>query len=256
MTKQIPPVPSSRRQSRGLSLLELLVASVLIATVAVSLTTVMVTSMANNKRGDDFSRATNHGRTLYERFVGTPIDHPSLDVTAGEVDDDSRGQTVVGRNAQVIQYTYYDPVEVTATTLPTGVPNDGPVLGDGQWLLDDDLPADADEDGGANTLYETRVEYRWYSYGDIIQGQVSTVDGRTLIQGGHPDLFDDPLDPYDPDTLEGLPYRHFQEITVLVGCRGCDLADLTAEGEADELVGTGPTSGARQSYQIQHMRGF
>lgn len=74
----------------GFSLIELLVASFLLATVLLSLVPLFMRSIQNNTAGNDYSQLSNFGKSRVEELFQLDFDHPRLTIPSGESEFSTR----------------------------------------------------------------------------------------------------------------------------------------------------------------------
>lgn len=76
--------PAGRTGSAGgFTIIEVLVAAVLLLMIAVGILPMFTRSIVSNAEGFDHSQVTNFARTRAEEFFQLPFDNPDLTVTAG-----------------------------------------------------------------------------------------------------------------------------------------------------------------------------
>lgn len=194
---------SHRRGARGLSLLEVLFAALLVATVAVFLAPFFVRAIGSNTRGGEASQATNFGKSFIEQSLAIPINHPQLALNDGgtvAAGDDEFVRTVLD--------LYFD-------RGPRNADAQDEVMGDEQWRLS----TAATENYDIARTWDMELRVRDFSYFDILGGLISVeaIDSAvdpTLVFAGDPYLFDDPI------SRTGSPAgRHFKELTAIASSR-------------------------------------
>jgi type II secretory pathway pseudopilin PulG len=79
----IPGAPSTRPPEGGFSLIEVLIASVLLLFIALGIIPMFVMAMQSNVAGQDHTVAANHARGRLEQLMQLPFDDPILTITAG-----------------------------------------------------------------------------------------------------------------------------------------------------------------------------
>jgi type II secretory pathway pseudopilin PulG len=79
----IPGAPSTRPPEGGFSLIEVLIASVLLLFIALGIIPMFVMAMQSNVAGQDHTLAANHARGRLEQLMQLPFDDPILTITAG-----------------------------------------------------------------------------------------------------------------------------------------------------------------------------
>lgn len=75
-----PPPP---RAGAGFSLIEVLIAAVLMLAIAVGILPLFTRAMTASLAGNDSSQASNHGRSRLEELYQLPFNSPGLAITAG-----------------------------------------------------------------------------------------------------------------------------------------------------------------------------
>ena len=79
-----PAAAAAGGPGAGFSLIEVLVASVLLLVVVMGLLPLFALSLSNNLAGREYSVASQHGRSQVEEYVPLPLDHPELTVPLGQ----------------------------------------------------------------------------------------------------------------------------------------------------------------------------
>gem|GEM_PF-4832024 len=195
------------RDQAGLSLIEVLVAAFLVATVAVFLAPLFVRAVASNIEGNEASMSINFDKGFLEQGAAMPIDQSLLDVrqiAPGAADD------TVRRTLSLV----YDTGPHDRGTLERE-------LGDERWRTR--LPPD-EANASIELTWDFDLDLRDYSYFDIVSAQQSSQslgdpadpgNPLTLIQSiGNPDVFDNPLG----QAIQS-PHRHLKEFTARVDSR-------------------------------------
>ncbi len=75
--------PAARRRQSGFSLVEAMVAALLLLLIAVGILPLFVNSVTNNAQGQDSSTAANFARARLEEFEQLAFDDPRMQITAG-----------------------------------------------------------------------------------------------------------------------------------------------------------------------------
>lgn len=201
--------PQDRLDSqRGLSLLEVLFAGFLVATVAVFIAPLFVRAVASNIEGNEASVAMNFGKSFIEQSLATDYNNPILD---GRTTAPGATDTTVRR----IQTLVYD----------TG-PKDrlgglDRELGDEGWRVRTGALVTSTD---RRHLWDFDLDLREYSYSDILDALVSstvfTDPGNPTVPlvlvplPGDPDVFDSPLDA----SIQSR-FRHIKEMTTTMVSR-------------------------------------
>jgi len=76
----------SRSRGEGFSLVELLVASVLLVTVLLGIVPLFMRSIQNNSAGNDQSQLSNYSKSEVEELIQLDFDHPRLTIPAGQTE--------------------------------------------------------------------------------------------------------------------------------------------------------------------------
>lgn len=211
------PAPPLRAQA-GLSLVEVLFAAFLVATVAVFLAPLFVRAVSSNIEGNEASLSINFDKSFIEQTNAVPMNHQDLDVRSiapGAADDTVR---------RILTMVY----DRGPHDRDGGLERE---LGDERWR-----PRVA-ADNGNNTvqlLWNFDLDLRDYSYFDIVDALVSSTsfgdpadptNPLTLIAfEGDPDVFDNPL-----TQVTQSPHRHLKETTAQITSR----RDSSALGSTD-----------------------
>lgn len=75
-----------RAREDGFSLVEVLIAAVILLTVVLALLPLLAVSLSNNLAGREYSVASQHGRSQVEIYTPLPFDRPELTVPVGETE--------------------------------------------------------------------------------------------------------------------------------------------------------------------------
>lgn len=125
MTRRLTQAPA--RPEAGFSLVEVLIAAVILLAVVLALLPLLALSLSNNLAGREYSVASQHGRSKMEEYAQIPLDRPELTVPFGEeslvldeqLDPETGGFTVAdvtdprwSRGTTVRQYNVRDLYEV------------------------------------------------------------------------------------------------------------------------------------------------
>lgn len=93
----------ARRSGAGFSLIEVMIAALLLLIIVLALLPLFALSLSNNLAGREYSVATQHGRSQIELYTQLPLDRPALGVDAGatagvlrELFDRARGEFSTG----------------------------------------------------------------------------------------------------------------------------------------------------------------
>jgi prepilin-type N-terminal cleavage/methylation domain-containing protein len=73
----------SRRSQRGMSLIEVMLASVLFLTISLGVVPMFAQSMVSNSSGNDSTKAANFARARSEELMQLPFNHADLTIEAG-----------------------------------------------------------------------------------------------------------------------------------------------------------------------------
>ncbi len=194
-------VSAARRSEAGLSLIEVLFATALLLGIALGLLGLFVNSARGNTYGTESTVVNNLTKGEVEELIQVPLNHPDLTVSNGNTEE---------------------------TIADVFLQEDPRHLSKAEWISD---PSAADP--GTLVKWRRVSLVRHLAYDDIFEG-TANVEGTTLIQLGHPDLFDSPL---DGSAREGK--LHMKEIS------------STVEG----LRQAGPL-GVGQEWTVQRFRSF
>lgn len=190
-----------RRRQAGLSLLEVLIASLLIVTVVVFLAPLFVSAIANNVRGREASQAIALSTSGVESIGSASRDNYRLDLNGAAVDLDPDDDVL----KVVSSFLDPGPLDTNGREL---------FIGDETWVSFADIDPDAvvlpEELKRARWTLE--IEMRDYSYFDVGRGLPSASDPDTLLLGGNPYLFDN-------EGQFGRSARHLTETRTLVRTR-------------------------------------
>jgi prepilin-type N-terminal cleavage/methylation domain-containing protein len=84
--EDLTPAPPRRRATRGFSLIEVLIAMLLLTVVVLGIIPLFSRSIANNNSGREASQASNHGRSRVEELASLPLDRVALRIPDGADD--------------------------------------------------------------------------------------------------------------------------------------------------------------------------
>lgn len=209
--------PCHSSGQEGVSLIEVLIATVIFAIVAVGILPLFLRAMENNISGFDSHQATQHARVDLEGFLTLAVDDPRLDLNDPLPEHTVQSSSVgAGGDEMLLVDRYWDQgarAQVPASSLrtcnlvvgATAKTVDGDTdcikLGEGDWVA---APAGAK----GFVFWQRRSVVRQYTYADISDGVIDQA-GTQLVTLGHAQLFDRPL-------LSGAPRAsaHFKEDTV------------------------------------------
>lgn len=76
--------PAPRRRQRGFSLVEALVASLLLVVIVLALVPLFARSMSNTLAGREYSVASQHGRSRVDEYYQLPLEHEELLLPVGD----------------------------------------------------------------------------------------------------------------------------------------------------------------------------
>ncbi len=207
-SRRLRPTPRRLRMQAGLSLVEVLFAAFLVATVAVFLAPLFVRAVASNIEGNEASLAVNFDKSFTEQTNAVPMNHQDLDVR-------SIAAPAAGGD---------DTVRRILTMIYDRGPHPGGVeleLGDERWR-----PRVAADENNTTVqlLWDFDLDLRDYSYFDLVDALVSSTsfgdpgdpaNPLTLIAfEGDPDVFDNPL-----NQAAQSPHRHLKETTAIISSR-------------------------------------
>lgn len=175
----------------GFSLLEVLIAAVMLLVIAVGVAPMFSRALQSNTQGGRASVMSTFVVQNIEAVNQTLIDHEDWDIDADVLDLGTR---------------YWDSGNATD--------NDNRTLGAGQW---------SDVDTGAGIyLWERTTKLRKYTFADVIPGTIDVDGGGQLVSLGHPELYDMPLADDDGSNAANV---HVVELRVKVEPR----RDLTLD---------------------------
>lgn len=84
VTEVRPRSSRAHRSTAGFSLLELLIASVLLVTVLLGIVPLFMRSIQNNTAGNDYSQLSNFSKSQVEELFQLDFDHPRLAIPSGQ----------------------------------------------------------------------------------------------------------------------------------------------------------------------------
>ncbi len=205
--------PRDLRDQQGLSLLEVLFAAFLVATVAVFLAPLFIRAVVSNVEGNEASMAMNFGKSFIEQTLATDYNNTTLDARAT---DPGAVDTTIRRVASLV----WD--------------QGGEDLGDEVWRVrTGPLVTSTD----VRFLWDFDLDLREYSYSDVLDALISstvfTDPGNSTVPltlvplPGDPDVFDTPLD-VDVQSR----FRHIKEMITTLSSR----REGGVLGSADQTV--------------------
>ncbi|MEM1180455.1 MAG: prepilin-type N-terminal cleavage/methylation domain-containing protein [Acidobacteriota bacterium] len=194
------PTARRRRQS-GMSLVELLIASVILAVVFVGIVPLFGRAILSNKRGGDASRMSGFLNTSIEAINQISLNYRTFNssfLTSDEISqleqDDDDGviskfkerarqvpASVIGENYTALPTTYWTRGARDSVTQADAF------VGDEGWVTSTGLSSAEGEVLWLRDLYL----YNYY-LADVHIGTIDVGTQNTLIQQGHPKLFDSP----------------------------------------------------------------
>ena len=108
-------IHESRHGERGVSLIEVMLASLLFLAISLGVVPMFTQSMVSNSSGNDSTKAANFARARTEELMQLPFNHPDLTIEAG---------------AEKLIQEYQD--KVTQMWLPLPIPSDA----QSEWVRD------------------------------------------------------------------------------------------------------------------------
>ena len=102
------PAPQLRRHERGFSLIEVLIASLIMLFIALGIVALFTMSAASNLQGSESTKAANYARERLEQLWQVPFSAPEL--------------TISGSGTQNTSYEYYDNTTKKWTAMATPTP--------------------------------------------------------------------------------------------------------------------------------------
>lgn len=204
----------ARTQERGLSLLEVLFAAMLVATVAVFLAPFFVKAVAANTQGGESSQATNHSKSFLEASLAVPLNHQNLRQDGsgdGGPPSPPAGGGLCPSTARDEQARFRRVAKMVYDLGPRGSSGLDQYLGDEAWRPAD--PNGADDPPDPTRLWDAEVEVRDFSYFDVLGALISALDSDALYteSAGAPYVLDCPL--AGDATISA---RHLKETTLEV----------------------------------------
>lgn len=169
--------------AQGVSLVESLIATALLAFVAVSIFPLFHRSVAANISGSDSNQAIHLGLSELERMLSLPFDSRDFAMKEGDrllehtIESDGTGDKML------MSELYYDPI--AKADPPTDSSDLTHHIATGQWIADPD-------DAKGIVLWHRRSVIRQYSYADI-SSVIDVANSGQIVSEGHPNLFDSPL---------------------------------------------------------------
>lgn len=82
--RPLRPCGAGEPGENGFSLVEVLIAAVILLAVVLALLPLLALSLSNNVAGREYSVASQHSRSRVEEYSQIPLDRPELTVPAGE----------------------------------------------------------------------------------------------------------------------------------------------------------------------------
>jgi prepilin-type N-terminal cleavage/methylation domain-containing protein len=79
----LPTRPLRSRRQRGFSIIEVLIASVLLLFVALGIIPMFTMAMRSNQAGNDHTKSANYARARLEEMMQLPFDAPEMTITTG-----------------------------------------------------------------------------------------------------------------------------------------------------------------------------
>lgn len=226
----------ARTKERGLSLLEVLFAGMLVATVAVFLAPFFVKAVAANTQGGESSQATNHSKSFLEASLAVPLNHQNL-FQDGSGDGGPPGPPAGGGlcppSARNEQARFRRVARMVYDRGPQGSSGLDAFQGDEGWRPAD--PNGADDPPDPTRLWDADIEVRDFSYFDLLGALISALDSDVLYteSAGAPYVLDCPL-----AGNAGTSARHLKEMTTEVRSR--------REGSHSSFHRTGAVNETRQ----------
>lgn len=211
----------------GLSLLEVLFAGLLVASVAVFLAPLFVRAVAANTQGGEASEAANHTKSFLELSLGVPMNHERYRMdgsgSGGTVTPPPPTTSACPGNAATDPSRFRRVADMVYDTGPRAPAGFDQYFGDERWR-----PVGAggvDDDPDPRLRWDGTVDVRVYNYFDLLGGLPSATDPSQLYTdaAGIPYVLDCPLSA----DVAG-PLQHFKEYTT----------DITGRREGS-FVGSG-----------------
>ena len=206
--------PNRLSRQSGMSLIEVLIASLIIFFIFLSILPLFARAKESNRRGADASKMSGFLQSEIEAANQLVISHGTFNSTLNTQDEldkiaednaDESGNDSLMDKALPLDHDFYYGSDNYAGT-PTqffgmGTRDDvilaDEFLGDEEWLARDEL--DSHE---GNVLWFKDVAYFGYGYSDVHSGTISVPSGggaAAITVVGEPRLFDNPL-AYDPES--------------------------------------------------------
>lgn len=191
-----------RRRQAGMSLVELLIASVILAVVFVSIVPLFGRAIMSNKRGADSSRMAAFLNTSIETINQISINYSTFNtnfLTSEEIatmeQEDESGfistykdrarqipSSVIGEEYTALPTTYY------TRGARDSITNADAYVGDEAWVSSGGL-----ESAEGEVLWLRDVYLYNYYLADVHIGTIDVGSQSSLVQLGHPKLFDSPV---------------------------------------------------------------
>lgn len=191
-----------RSSQQGVSLIESLIATVLLAFVAISLFPMLHRSVASNISGSDSNQATHHGLSELERLLSLPFDSPVFEMEEAKRLPDHVVENEGAGDRMLMGSFFFDPEAKTDTP-----PNSKDLthrIATGEWIADRST-------ANGLVLWRRTGVLRQYSYADIGEGVIDASNSGQVVSEGHPNLFDSPL---KQDALDSQINFREEEITI------------------------------------------
>jgi hypothetical protein len=172
-----------RPSQQGVSLVESLIATALLAFVAVSIFPLFHQSVTANISGSDSNQAIHHGSSELESLLALPFDSVVFEMEEAkrlpehEIEADGAGHKMT------LSSLFFDPGAKADS--PSGPTDKVHHIATGEWIADED-------DASGFVLWQRSAVVRQYSYADISSVIDASSPGE-LISAGHRYLFDSPL---------------------------------------------------------------
>lgn len=198
-----PRLPSRRRRSEeGVSLIESLIAAVLLAFVAVSLFPLLHRSVWSNISGSDSNQETHHDLSELERLLSLPFDSPVFEMADSKRMPEFTIESEGTGDRMLMGTFYYDPNAKSDT--PASSKDMTHRIATGEWITDRTT-------ANGIVLWKRTSVLREYSYADIGEGVIDASDSGRVVAEGHPNLFDSPL---KQDALESQVNFKEEDVTI------------------------------------------
>lgn len=218
---------SKKRRQRGLSLVEAVITVALIGFIVLGVVPLFHRAVMNNIYGGDASQMTAFSRSGLETLVQRTANSDSFFDDATGAGDEDVGD-LFRSEPTVIRYmpSYWD-TGAFQTVASKEIGLDA-VIGDERWRNDPD-------DVVGVKLWRAAVEKREYGYSDVNFGTIDPTSGTSLVQEGHPKLFDTPLPIFESgtNTVDGFSGGDISELRLVVesGRAREDLGTFVSQGD-------------------------